>query len=563
MAQTKEAAPAGTPGAAEAIETAVSYSLYCSTEAQESKEILSYGMTQAELDKELEKGFSISEILAAVKSLTERGEPISSINSIDSIEWEPPIPLDARVDIPDFPVDSLPAPVADFVECLAESTQTPVEMPGLLSLGVLATAYQSRYVVEVTQDWQEPLCLYLAAIAPPGERKSAVISALTNPVREFEMQRRQEEAADIERSKTEHDLLLGELQTAKAVAAKGKAGHEEARQRALELSEELANFQPKHEFRLLVDDTTPEKLVDLLESQNGCVSVCSAEGGVFDAMAGRYDSKANFDVYLKGHAGDPIVVDRIGRKSNCVPNPRLTMLLTVQPEVISGLMSNKTFRGRGLCGRFLYAAGRSMVGHRKSSPEPIPLTIKTKYRNFVKGILSNSRGEGGTIRLSREAEQMRIQYQDIVEARLAGEWDSMRDWGGKLVGAMLRIAGLIHCANSIEDPTKTAISAETIEAAIKIVECLSAHAIAAYQTMCLDEQTEDARYILNKLQGTKAITRAELTRRCRGRFSKAGRMDPALRLLEEHNFVELKVLRIEYNNRSQMEIEVNPAVWRK
>ena len=85
---------------------------------------------------------------------------------------------------PQFPTDKLPSVLGSMVECLAEATQTPEEMGGLLSLGVLATLFQSRFRVEVTPDWQEPLCLYCAAVAPPGERKTAVISALTKPIYE-------------------------------------------------------------------------------------------------------------------------------------------------------------------------------------------------------------------------------------------------------------------------------------------------------------------------------------------------------------------------------------------
>lgn len=53
---------------------------------------------------------------------------------------------------------------------------------------------------------------------------------------------------------------------------------------------------------------------------------------VFDSMEGQHDKGANFDVYLKGHAGDPIMVDRIGRKLNHILNPRLPMMLTIQPR---------------------------------------------------------------------------------------------------------------------------------------------------------------------------------------------------------------------------------------
>lgn len=111
-------------------------------------------------------------------------------------EWDKPIPF-SNPNTPDFPVESLPGAVGAFVEQLAESTQTPEEMAGILSLGILATAFQSKYEVEITPDWREPLCLYPVAVAPPGERKSAVISALSGPVYEYEAEQREFEAAEI------------------------------------------------------------------------------------------------------------------------------------------------------------------------------------------------------------------------------------------------------------------------------------------------------------------------------------------------------------------------------
>ena len=243
-----------------------------------------------------------------------------------SDDWERPIPF-TETQTMDFPVASLPVPVAAFVRCLAESTQTPEEMAGILSLGVLATAFQSRYKVEITPDWKEPLCLYCVAVAPPAERKSAVISALTRPIYEYETERRELEAVEIAQNQAERDLLERALEKAKNSAAKGDFSQKRAE--ILGLSAQLAEFKDRHPFRLLVDDATPEKLVDLMDAQGGCMTVCSAEGGVFDSMRGRYEKSINFDAYLKGHARDMIVVDRIGRKSNNIQNPRLTMILTL------------------------------------------------------------------------------------------------------------------------------------------------------------------------------------------------------------------------------------------
>ena len=157
-------------------------------------------------------------------------------------EWEIPIPFH-KINTPPFPVEALPGPLAAFVESLSESTQTPEEMAGILSLGVLATAFQSKFTVEITPDWKEPLCLYCVAVAPPGERKSAVISALTKPIYEYESEQRELEAVEIAQNQTEKALMEKALEAAKNAAARGKGNFSEKRAEALELSAQLAQFQ--------------------------------------------------------------------------------------------------------------------------------------------------------------------------------------------------------------------------------------------------------------------------------------------------------------------------------
>ena len=241
----------------------------------------------------------------------------------------------------------------------------------MLSLGMLATATQGRYTLQVTPDWTEPLCVYAVAVANPGERKSSVIAALTRPAAEYETERREAEAADVARSKARASALEKAHQAAESRFASGKGSSLEDVLNAAQEAEQ-AQSEIKYPYRLLVDDITPERLVDLMAQQGGCVTVVSAEGGIFDAMAGRYDKTTNIDAYLKAHAGDTLTVDRIGRPPNHIPSPRLSMLLTVQPDVLQGLMGNNTFRGRGLCGRFLYAICKSKVGHREITPPTCP-----------------------------------------------------------------------------------------------------------------------------------------------------------------------------------------------
>lgn len=321
-------------------------------------------------------------------------------NEVQDIDgnWEPPIAFDS-FEGGQFPLESLPRPVMEFVGALAESTQTPTEMAGLLSLGVLSTAARGRFDIVVNSDWKEPLCLYTVAVAPPGERKSAVISALTAPLREYEAERIEQERQAIAVNHARHEMLQKSLDDAKARCAKGKASPEEMEMAARELVE----YEVIHPFRLLVDDCTPERLTNLLAQQRGVITISSAEGGLFDAFTGRYEKVLNLDVYLKSHAGDSISIDRMGRASDIIPRPQLTLILTVQPEALCGFMGNSTFRGRGLCGRFMYALCNSFVGARNVESLPVPDAIRARYHEFIKRILEDE--SRGAIRLSPEADQ--------------------------------------------------------------------------------------------------------------------------------------------------------------
>lgn len=472
-------------------------------------------------------------------------------------EWEQPIPF-THINIPDFPVHNLPKELSDFVEALSESTQTPNEMAGVLSLGILSTAFQSRYVVERNSDWKEQLCLYTIAIAPPAERKSAVIRALTKPVYKYEMLRQENERIEVAKNRAERANLETELKNVRNRIGKKGENDIQCRKRVEELTYQLELFVDRYLYQLFADDITQEKLIVTMEEQKGCLTVASSEGGVFGMMAGRYDKSLSFDVYLKAHSGDSITVERMGRKKNNIPHPRLSMILTIQPEILNGLMENKAFKECGLCARFLYAVCRSKIGHRKVAPKTISEETRAAYENFIFKIFSSK--DSGVIYLSEEAIQLFNSYMETIEKRLVNEWDCMPDWGGKLAGATLRISALIHAAEMPDNASKRPITSRTMNRAIEITECLSAHAIKAYQIMAVDDNQEKAKYLWEKIQRiNKAVFRQnELFDICKGKLKKVEEMEPALNLLSKMNYINISKAETGERGRPSTNIIVNP-----
>ncbi len=103
--------------------------------------------------------------------------------------FAPVVPLVPEcADLPKFPVDALPEVVKDYVIAVAENSQTSPDMAAVISLGVLASCLQGKYVVEGISGYCEPLNLYTVVVAAPGERKSSVMKSMTKYLYEYEQE---------------------------------------------------------------------------------------------------------------------------------------------------------------------------------------------------------------------------------------------------------------------------------------------------------------------------------------------------------------------------------------
>src|SRR5215216_5122549 len=253
-----------------------------------------------------------------------------------------------------------------------------------------------------------------------GARKSAVFSALTRPVAAVE---RHQGGAALRR------IADQAAATAEAAAGKAPASHqEEARAEAIARAAEASGVVVPPLPRWLVDDATPEALAGLLAT-HGRIALLSPEGDVFDQMAGRYNQSTgpNLGVYLKGHAGDLLKVDRRGRPPEYVQRPCLTIGLTVQPEVLQGLASRPGFKGRGLLARFLYSLPASLVGRRQAGAPPVPEPVADRYTLELQALAaslttlagSNSDHWPTLLSLDPEAGDLLLAFERDLEPRLA------------------------------------------------------------------------------------------------------------------------------------------------
>ncbi len=455
---------------------------------------------------------SVSPLEAARLLAREFGLPLDSAPSAISAAWDEPLPLTRnRVPMP-FPVETLSPWLASWVTAEAIETQTPPDVAAMIGLAVCATALAPAYRIGIRGQWTEGVNLFTVLALVPGSRKSAVFTHGIAPISNYQV-----ELAERSRASEVEDgsIIPG-----------------------------LVPRRQKRAPRLIADDTTPEALVPLIADNGGCLAILSSEGGLFTTLAGAYADKVNLDPILKGHGGESITVDRIGRPFVVIPSATITMGLTVQPSVLGEVAHNENFRARGLSARFLYFFPNDTLGRRLVNPPVMPVEIRTRYNEEVHRLLlighpnPGVRPEVTQLRLTEPAENALLEFMGGLEPRLAEDGDlrDISDWAGKLTGAAARIAALMHVADGNGDIW---VARETIERSLVVAEYLIEHARAAFDEMGSDPQIDGARRVLKWLERTALTTfsKRDAFNGLRARFKSADQLGPVLSLLGRLGYV--------------------------
>ncbi len=478
--------------------------------------------------------------------------------------WTDPIPF-GRYEVEPFPVDALPAGIADYVRAVAESTQTPVDMAGTAALALIATCIQGKYVIQGKDDWIEPLNIYANVIASPSERKSAVLHAMEKPLDAYEIRYNMEHAASVEANKMQRRILLQQRKAVEDKVTKGTAKEGELEK----IAQDIAAFVEVKPLHLYVDDITTEKLVSVMAENRGRAALISSEGGIFDTLSGRYTKTVNIDVMLKGYSGDTIRVDRVGRESETVMNPMLTVFLMAQQKVISEVLGNAVFRGRGLTARFLYSMPTSTVGRRSFMSRPAPAAVSMYYEQIMTNMLKEEiSAVPRVITLTEEARLILKGFADEIEPKIMKEYAEISDWVGKLVGNTLRIAGLLCRAGvyNMEDflPSneQLVVGGDTMAKAVKLGRYFLSHALAVYDVVPEELMYKNAERILLMIRekNLEEFDRRTAMRNCRA-FKTVQEIQPVLDFLDSYGYIAQQPDRKNTGGRPPLpKYSVNPAV---
>lgn len=459
------------------------------------------------------------------------------MSAVHRVDVDEPIPLRVSRSSGPFPVDALPSAVADMVDAVATATQTDPAMSGTTALSALAAAVGGLVEVEARPGWREVTGLFTLVVAEPGERKSAVQAAMVAPLLAAERELVASTAAARSEAATRADVLRRAAETARAAAGRSRTPEAEAEAVSAGQDADTAYVPPAP--RIVAGDATPEAVAGLLAEQGGHLAILSAEGGLFDTAAGRYSSVPNIDVYLLGHAGDPIRVDRRGRDPEHIDRPALTVGLMVQADVLRAAGDNRAFVGRGLLHRFLYSRPESMLGRRIAGAPPVPRSVADRYAGALLNLATELRRSDSTsvLCLTPEAQDAVIELEREIEPQLdrqSGQLAPMAGWASKWIGSVLRVAGLIHMATHGFTGTLTPVTGATFKAAERIGRYYLAQAVGVYSDIGADDTTRSAVYLLDRIRahGQTVVSERDLLRIARALRSRADLLPPMTRLID-------------------------------
>lgn len=430
-------------------------------------------------------------------------ERLAAAQSTDEPQWRDPVPI-SQFGAIEFPIEAFGYKHRDWIEDIAKGAQVAPDMPGTLLLSVLSASIARKFEVRVGGRWTEPLNLWTMVTAETGERKTPILTEAKAPLTHYEIERQIAERTDLIRQRATFKAAEARLAIATKALSKnpGNESFVKAHEDAIKALAETP--EPQHTFRLLGDDVTPESLVAMMAHQNERLALFSSEGGMLKTVMGAQYSQSgapNRDVLLKTFSGESITQDRKNSGSNALRRPSLTLGLFVQPTILDSLIRDKDNSDLGLLSRFLLCNCPSKIGYRDVTlSEPDRLTIET-FRDNIKSLLELPTPDmPEVIPLADDALTLLNDFRREIEQRMREDQDLFhyRDFGAKLPGQVVRIAGNLAIAESVSrmDGVPAALPRDAIERGILLGRYYLAHATAAIGNASLDPDIEAAKRIL-------------------------------------------------------------------
>jgi hypothetical protein len=451
--------------------------------------------------------FDPSEIDDAPEPHTEQGLEEADTDPINPAETESanldprsdrPVtdPFDKLNPIPQLSADMLPAALWLFISDTSERMGVNPEIVLMPTLATLAAVIDDGIVIQpkaYDTEWTESARIWVLTIAPPGSKKSPVLSHALAPLWAIEAAWA---CADKEANR-EYERQMAIYKKNKAKWANNCEG---------EYPEE-PEAPPKRQ--IIADDTTFETLAAevLYDNPRGILLVQDEFTGLLgqlDAYRAKAGASKDRSILLRSWNGGPYPINRKGVRI-MVPNLSMNVIGGVQNNKLAEIA--KSLGVDGLLQRFFIV----QVDNEITEPvdrRPNPHAVEG-YRNIVNN-LCNLKPTGLPVCLSPEAQVIRREVERFIQALMfdASLPSAMKNHASKLDGLFARLMLLLHCVNyqaewnggKFDKPFPMLVSAETAYQAYQLVVHLFVpHAIRIYREYFSDSEMADTEWIIDHI----------------------------------------------------------------
>jgi len=417
------------------------------------------------------------------KSLTDDIKRLRAPQDFSPEELPEPTPLEelTEEELAPFPGGVLPETLEAFLKPFSERLGVRYDVPAMTALGLASGLLAGRYKVKpdpLNPAWEEGTNLWVAIIAPTGTKKSAVLNTLAEPLYELEQ-------AFHEEFETKRRIWELEREAWKAKKPEERGPEPE---------------EPKP-WRVVVEDTTKEALVRVLQTNRGLVAVFDELKGLFASWQ-RVDRAADRAFWLKAYSGGYHREDRMSRETSPLREPTLAVVGFIQPGPFRQIVLKAMEEGEeadGLLQRFILVQG-GLTAWPEERPK-VESRAYHAYQVFMKRLWREPTAPPVVLTFDPEAQKLWYEWEDEVERGLRNEDlpEAWRGYLGKRLGLTARLAGVL----SVLWGEEGLISEDSLLRAMSLVEWAEAHAKRVWRRARIGDVSTLTRVALKLLERAK------------------------------------------------------------
>ncbi|MFM9965347.1 MAG: YfjI family protein [Planctomycetaceae bacterium] len=417
-----------------------------------------------------------------------------------------------------FPVDVLPAPLAEVVRCVTKAMGCDPSFVALPALSVLAGAIGNSRRIRLKRGWTEPVIIWTAIVGESGTLKSPPLEWLTQPLRDREESALERHATALE------EFAAEQLRHAAAVAA--------WKQRKSSEPPPLTPVPPVCSRSFTSDATIEAVSLMLADNPRGMILIRDELAGWVSSFD-QYKSKGGSDAahWLSIHSAKGFVVDRKSgdRKTIFVPRPAMSATGGVQPATLRSVLAEGHVEN-GLAARLLFAYPPR---HPKQWTEAdISPAIEATWKTLIDGLFAleshideNAKRQPIVVGLTPAAKAVWITfYNEHAEEQANLSGDLAAAWS-KLECYAARLALVVHCVRVVSRApsliSPDAVDESSIGAGITLARWFGHEARRVYAMLAETEDDTDQRQLVEWIRTRGRTATARELQRGPRRFQNA------------------------------------------